>query len=331
MPSFTEDDIRKIWESDWSEAFKRFFTAGIVITAAKQNRLHCVLVGGAAVEFYGHANYATSDIDIVTVDDVSERETMESLGFHRYAGRHWEIDGLPVAIEFPPSPLAGDLKRVVSEPFCINDVTCNVDVISLEDLIVDRCGNWTVNNRPHSNTLENPNSLFEDLDDVIYYLMDTYDDKLDWPYLMAQAKAQSDECYKVAKHFKGYFKHIQGEVSPKNPKRQMVFESDEYKDYLKQILDYQGHGKRYADVFMSLAKPILMRDGLVWSERSDNEVFSKLIERIKKPYDYRHVMLSSPYCYGLNNHGKATYVSYFIKKFQWDTRLKSMERNGGRK
>ena len=51
MPSFTEDDIRKIWESDWNEAFKRFFTAGIVITAAKQNRLHCVLVGGAAVEF----------------------------------------------------------------------------------------------------------------------------------------------------------------------------------------------------------------------------------------------------------------------------------------
>lgn len=50
---FTEDDIREVWNSNLSDAQKRFVTAGIVIATAKKYRLHCVLVGGAAVEYYG--------------------------------------------------------------------------------------------------------------------------------------------------------------------------------------------------------------------------------------------------------------------------------------
>ena len=111
---YTKEDIQSIWDSDWSEPYKRLATAGIIIAMASQKSLRCVLVGGAAVEFYGQANYATSDIDLVAVGDKSERETMEALGFRRCSGRHWEMDGYPVFVEFPPAPLAGDLSQFIS-------------------------------------------------------------------------------------------------------------------------------------------------------------------------------------------------------------------------
>lgn len=325
---FTEDDIREVWNSNLSDAQKRFVTAGIVIATAKKYKLHCVLVGGAAVEYYGHANYATSDIDIVTVDDVNEKDAMTSLGFRREVGRYWEIDGLPVAVEFPRAPLAGDIDRVTNDTVYVDGTPCNVDVISLEDLLVDRCGNWTVNNRPRSNELENPDSIFEDLDDVIFYLMDAYEDRIDWDYLMEQARLQSEDCHKVARHFKGYFKNIRGKVSPKNPRRKEVFKSSAYKEYLSRIMNYDGGGNRNADIFMSLAKPLITEDDFAWSERKDNVVFSSVVKMADSSSTCRKIMFSSPSCFGLDNFFKAMYVNYFVKKFHWGHYLERMEQKG---
>ena len=288
------------------------------------------MVGGAAVEFYGQANYATSDIDIVTVDNLNERNTMESLGFHQHGGRHWEMDDYPVSVEFPPAPLAGDLQRVMQFPLFVNDVRCgNMSIISIEDLIVDRCGNRTVHNRDHSNAIENENSLFDDLDDVIYYLMDSYEDTIDWDYLMEQAKLQSEECYKVAVHFKKYFKNLRGSVSPKNPKRMEIFQSNEYQDYLMEIMNYQGKGTGNRDMFMSLAKDLISEQDFSWSEKKDNFVFDALLKKIRNPYKCQHIMFYSPFCFHLDNYRKAAYVQSFIKKFHWEKKLQALIRRAG--
>ena len=197
------------------------------------------------------------------------------------------------------------------------------------DLIVDRCGNRTVHNHDHSNSLSGTNSVFEDLDDVIYYLMDSFEDRMDWDYLMKQAKNQSDECYKVAVHFKKYFKNLRGSVDPRHPKRKQVFQSDEYKAYLREIMNYHGEGKTSKDIFMTLASRLISPDDLVWNEWKDNVVFEVLLRNIRDAYKCQNIMFYSPSCFKLDNYRKATYVRSFIKTYHWEKQIQELLQKGG--
>ena len=314
---YTEEDIRKVWDSDMSEAEKRLATAGMVLSTTEANNLHCVLVGGLAVELYAAGNYATSDIDIVTVGNRSERETMESLGFHRY-GRSWEIDGVPMSVEFPSAPLAGDLEKTRILHVSLNDKDYGeVTVISIEDLLVDRCGNWTVNHTDNSNPLDSQ-SAFDDLDEIIYYLMSAYDKQIDWDYLEKQAKAQSNDCYKAVMHFKKHCKKLRGDISPLNPKRQKVFASQEYQAYLQKILNFHGSTNTLDGIFMSKAQKFLSKNDCTWDMQKDKAVFLELCRDGYSPYRCQRIMFASPSCFKLNNHGKATYIKEFFHAFNFD-------------
>jgi hypothetical protein len=92
-----------------------------------------VVVGGTAEEFQSGAPYHETDLDIVGVVTVAERDTLRSLGF-RKRGRHWYHDASHVAVEFPDERLDGDVDRI--ERVDVGRGTAAL--IGLDDLYLDR-------------------------------------------------------------------------------------------------------------------------------------------------------------------------------------------------
>ena len=106
--------------------------AAVIAQALRTIGQEPVLVGGAAVEFYTHGAYTTKDIDMVAPGGPALKELMTRLGFARI-GKDFIHEGLRIYIEFPSAYLArGETVQNVT----IDDT--HVEIISLEDLIVDR-------------------------------------------------------------------------------------------------------------------------------------------------------------------------------------------------
>ncbi len=96
-----------------------------------------ILVGGAAVELYTKGAYTTGDLDFVGFVPSTVSKSLEESGFLRQ-GRHWIHEESQVFLEFPGSALAPG-ERAVPLRFGPH----RVQVVSIEDLIVDRLASWT--------------------------------------------------------------------------------------------------------------------------------------------------------------------------------------------
>jgi hypothetical protein len=93
-----------------------------------------VLVGGAAVNLHT-GSYRPTDVDMCAYLDEADREALRDRGFDQLQGDHFDFefrDGERWLIEFPGSQVDGDVSVVAL------DDDDNLEVISLESLIVDR-------------------------------------------------------------------------------------------------------------------------------------------------------------------------------------------------
>ena len=111
-------------------------TRSLWLAKAADYAIHAraVLVGGAAVNLYT-GSYKPTDVDMCAYLDHKDRESLNELGFRQSQGDHFDIklEGGDIwLLEFPSSLVDGETS-VVSLDF--NE---NLDVISLESLIVDR-------------------------------------------------------------------------------------------------------------------------------------------------------------------------------------------------
>jgi hypothetical protein len=97
------------------------------------------VVGGSALEFYTQGEYATADLDLVTIDRTLVGQRLDELGFVR-SGRYWIEEALNLVVEVPDETLLigsspGDWERAsMVDVRGIGVAT----IIGLEDLIVDR-------------------------------------------------------------------------------------------------------------------------------------------------------------------------------------------------
>lgn len=110
-------------------------TAAVVAEALKRAGDEPVLVGGGAVEVYTRAAYTTRDLDFVASTTEETEDALGSLGFER-RGRHWLHEELGIVLELPGSTLAP--ARADS----IDVDGLQLQIISVEDLIVDRLASW---------------------------------------------------------------------------------------------------------------------------------------------------------------------------------------------
>jgi hypothetical protein len=88
--------------------------AALVCTTLERHGIEAVLTGGAVVSIYTRNEYRSLDLDFVVrglAKDV--RAAMESLGFAKQAGRHFEHPRTQYYVEFPSGPLAIGNEPVV--------------------------------------------------------------------------------------------------------------------------------------------------------------------------------------------------------------------------
>lgn len=101
--------------------------------------IESVLVGGAVVAIYSKGAYRSGDLDFITGKGTHAQvqATLETLGFQKVRGRHFEHPDCPhIIIEFPPGPvsigedfkiqpdekkIAGQIIKILSPTDCIRD------------------------------------------------------------------------------------------------------------------------------------------------------------------------------------------------------------------
>jgi len=85
--------------------------AGEVSAALRRKGVEAILVGGAVVTIYSRNEYESLDLDfVVRGTDRGVAEGMQSIGFMRGTGRHFERRGTKCIVEFlSPPPAVGGL------------------------------------------------------------------------------------------------------------------------------------------------------------------------------------------------------------------------------
>ena len=161
-----------------TDRLERHLRAAAAITGELATMgLRPVVVGGSAVEFYTRGAYATADIDLVVPGLAEVAEVLQGLGFER-RGPSFVHPDVPVVVDLPPEPLAGDGGRL-----SVVDVGGRpVYFIGLEDLIADRlraAAYWQD----------------EGSREWAVQLMASHWDELDWPYLSRLASHEGDPRY----------------------------------------------------------------------------------------------------------------------------------------
>jgi len=136
-----------------------------------------VLVGGAAVEFYSGSAVMTGDIDVTSPVQPELEEELQRLGFVRPSGRGrslrgWVHPDLGFGFEVVgSSPMGGGIDPARLRLIAPVGETALFRIISVEDLIADRMGQFASGSAPEmlgqARTLL---SLYPDLDRV--YLED---------------------------------------------------------------------------------------------------------------------------------------------------------------
>jgi hypothetical protein len=150
-----------IFRPEFEAALRVFGAVSASVDAAGYARP--ILVGGAAVELYSGSAVATGDFDVVTArQDIFERE-LQAHGFVRPSGpgvllRGWIHPELGLGFEVVADNLLGghaDRDRI--RLFEVSK-TGEFAVISLEDLIADRMGQY--HSGTASDMLEQARTLF---------------------------------------------------------------------------------------------------------------------------------------------------------------------------
>lgn len=87
--------------------------AAIVSEELRKHGLEAVLSGGSVVTIYSENEYQSHDLDFVSPEKISDlQEVMESLGFSKKSGRHFEHPNLDYFVEFPSAPLTLGHEKV---------------------------------------------------------------------------------------------------------------------------------------------------------------------------------------------------------------------------
>lgn len=95
-----------------------------------------VLVGGGAVEILTGGAYTTGDLDFVGFVPAAVGTILERSGFKKI-GRHWIHEEGQVFVEFPGESLGPNERSIRRVAY-----GCDVVLVSIEDLLVDRLGAW---------------------------------------------------------------------------------------------------------------------------------------------------------------------------------------------
>lgn len=304
---FSQKDVIDLWESDaYQEYEKNILLAAMIAETTKDYNLKCVLVGGAATEIYTHRNYATADLDFIMLEDESENEVMKQLGFEK-CGKDWSCPETGFSVEFPRGPLDGDWGRVVpiSTDFGI------INVIGLEDIIIDRCCrryNWG-NFEFYDKTDE---FAWRTTDEVVYYLLASNSEDLDWNYL--DRRAIETGCEPQLVHYKKHYKHILGEIDDRNPQREALQKTDEFNDYLNSLLSSETTASTAKQLLIRTIKDLNLLSDASWSEEKDLVLLRYLVKRGIPFQKIKKVMLYSPGCYNMNNLNRTVKIRKLYKK-----------------
>lgn len=170
-----EQFVRFVSSPDRLERHLRAAAAITQVLAPRQ--LRPVVVGGSAVEFYTRGAYLTADLDLVLAGLQEAAEAMEQLGFERRGASFIHPD-VPLVVDFPPSPLAGDPARLS----VVEIEGLPVYVSGIEDLVADRLRAAAYCNDEGS-------------EEWAVQLMAAYWDDLDRPYLQRLAASEPDPRY----------------------------------------------------------------------------------------------------------------------------------------
>lgn len=279
-------------------AVKRLRVAGIIADELAKHNVKAIMVGGSAVEFYTHQQYATQDIDFVLNTTEKVTECMNSLGFINHGGV-WECDQTPFIVEFPKGPLAGDLNR--TNNIFVDDR--RISIIGLEDIIIDRSLRGKYWEASSKTTGKNYREGF--FNEWAKFIIEAHSDRLDWDYLRKRAK--EDNCEDVIRHFQKRYKKELGDLDERNPKRVEMFNSKEYKEYVHKILktDVGKISSRSSDykVFVYFAKPILSLS-TTWSHEDDILLLNNMCDKDIEKGKILKSLTYSPNFFGLSEKEK---------------------------
>lgn len=163
---------------DAPDRLERHLRAAAAITRLLEAReLRPVVVGGSAVEFYTRGAYATADLDLVVPGLEEVARVLEALGFER-RGASFVHPDVPIVVDLPPEPLAGDPGRLS----VVEVGGWHVYVMGIEDLVADRLRAAAYWNDDGSK-------------EWAVQLLAVYWDDLDWAYLQRLSACEPDARY----------------------------------------------------------------------------------------------------------------------------------------
>ncbi|HEX6989727.1 MAG TPA: hypothetical protein VF282_09715, partial [Bacillota bacterium] len=167
---------------DNPDPLERHLTVAAILTELLQGTgLRPVVVGGSAVEFYTAGLYMTADLDLVVSGLNATAEVLRDLGFVQ-SGALFRHADVPVVVDLPQEPLAGDPGRVV-------EVTINgrrAYVIGIDDIILDRLAAYQ-HGRDEASL------------EWAVQLMVAQWERVDWSYVEEQARQQRIDRVVVSK------------------------------------------------------------------------------------------------------------------------------------
>ncbi len=151
---------------------KRLLFMGLLTKELLKYNIRPIIVGGNAVEFYTSGNYATGDIDIISMDYKKTDEILKNWGFEK-KGRHWFSKKYDILVESPSDILNGSLEKVAE----VELRGLKVYLIGIEDLIIDRLNAYV-----HWKSEEDGNWSKQ--------LLSLNWDRIDWNYLEKRSKEE---------------------------------------------------------------------------------------------------------------------------------------------
>ena len=157
------------WRPEFVEALRLLARASEAMEARGLPRP--VLVGGGAVEFYSGSALMTGDIDVTSPVQAELEEELQRLGFVRPSGvgqslRGWIHPGLGLGFEVVgSSPMGGGIDPDRLWLVAPIGETARFRIISVEDLIADRMGQYASGSAPEMRAqAQTLLSLYSDLD-----------------------------------------------------------------------------------------------------------------------------------------------------------------------
>lgn len=133
-----EKELEKI--SRMGKTHQQIALAALLSACFEEYNVDLTVVGGAAVQYYSHAEYVTKDLDAILRRDTKEiiEEVMAQFNFKRTTMyRHFEHPLFPFVVEFPPSPVEVG-SRLISHANLLSLNNYAVKIIKVEDIIMDR-------------------------------------------------------------------------------------------------------------------------------------------------------------------------------------------------